>query len=188
MEYLYGELYSRDVKMKLLPITDPLLRKEPKEYDFDAEGDATKLCEDLFKKMLELGGVGLSANQIGIDKKIFVFGDGDKLTRYIINPTIIGLGDEAESMQEGCLSLPGVMLMVKRPTEVTLQYQDVKGEIVVETFLGLGARVVLHEYDHMLGQNFTQRVSKMKLDRAIKKAKKIKIKEARQSHEEQVYV
>jgi peptide deformylase len=59
-------------------------------------------------------------------------------------------------MQEGCLSLPGVMLMVKRPTEVTLQYQDVKGEIVVETFLSLGARVVLHEYDHMLGQNFTQ--------------------------------
>lgn len=174
--------------MKLLPITSPSLREAPAEYDFEKEGNPTELCEKLFAKMQASGGVGLSANQVGIDKKIFVFGDGKELTRYIINPTVISLGEETESMREGCLSLPGVMLMVKRPKEVTLQYQDVNGEVIVETFLELAARVVLHEYDHMLGQNFTQRVSKMKLDRAIKRAKKIKMQEARKAQEEQLYV
>ena len=62
--------------------------------------------------------------------------------------------------------------MVKRPTSVTLKYQNENGDEVVEEFLDLAARVVLHEYDHMLGQNFTQRVSKMKLDRAIKAQQK----------------
>lgn len=62
--------------------------------------------------------------------------------------------------------------MVKRPTKCTLKYQNENGDEVVEEFLDLAARVVLHEYDHMLGQNFTQRVSKMKLDRAIKAQKK----------------
>jgi len=174
--------------MKLLPITHPSLKKPPAEYDFEKEGDPTKLCEELFAKMQELGGIGLSANQVGIDKKIFVFGDGKDLTRYIVNPTIIGVGTESESMKEGCLSLPGIYLTVKRPTEVTLQYQNQSGDVVVETFLSMAARVVLHEYDHMLGQNFTQRVSKMKLDRAIKRAKKIGLKEARRILKEETYV
>ena len=69
--------------------------------------------------------------------------------------------------------------MVKRPTEVTLKYQDTEGNEVVEQFKDLAARVVLHEYDHMIGQNFTQRVSKLKLDRAIKAMKKKVTKKVR---------
>lgn len=164
--------------LELLPISDESLKKEPALFDFD-KYSATEVGEALFARMKELGGIGLSANQVGLDMKFFVFGDGDKLTRFIINPIIIAIGDEQVSMKEGCLSLAGVYLMVKRPTSVTLKYQNENGDEVVEEFLDLAARVVLHEYDHMLGQNFTQRVSKMKLDRAIKAMKKKVTKKVR---------
>ena len=62
--------------------------------------------------------------------------------------------------------------MVRRPIKCTMSYKNEENEIVIEEFEGIWARVALHEYDHMLGQNFTQRVSRVKLDRAIKKAKK----------------
>lgn len=166
------------MELELLPFSHELLKQAPKTFDFE-EHNAKEICDALFEKMKELGGIGLSANQVGLDMRIFVFGDGEGLTRYIINPTIIDLGEESVSMKEGCLSLPGVYLMVKRPTEVTLQYQNVEGEVVVEKFLDLAARVVLHEYDHMLGQNFTQRVSRLKLDRALKAVKKKTVKRIR---------
>ena len=164
--------------MELLKIGDEFLKREPKEFDFEKE-DAKELCDKLFEKQKELGGIGLSANQVGIDAKVFVFGDGESLKRYIINPIIIGISEEQVSMQEGCLSLPEVFLIVKRPKSVTLKYQDVEGADVVEEFHELAARVVLHEYDHMLGQNFTQRVSKLKLERAIKKIRKKVMKRIR---------
>ena len=62
--------------------------------------------------------------------------------------------------------------MVRRPIQCTMSYQNEDGDVILEQFEGLWARVALHEYDHMIGQNFTQRVSRVKLDRAIKKAKK----------------
>lgn len=171
--------------MELLDFSDELLKREPQELDFEKD-NALELCESLFAKMKELGGVGLSANQVGLDKKVFVFGDGEELTRYIINPTIVAIGDETVAMKEGCLSLPGVFLMVRRPTEVTLRYYDTDGNEVVEKFLDLAARVVLHEYDHMIGQNFTQRVSKLKLDRAIKAMKKKVTKKVRSDMRKQL--
>jgi peptide deformylase len=164
--------------LELLDFGNELLKREPKTFRF-ADDNAKEICDKLFARMKELGGIGLSANQVGLDYRIFVFGDGDALTRYIINPTIIAIGEETESMKEGCLSLPGVFLMVRRPTEVTLQYFDTDGNAVVEQFKDLAARVVLHEYDHMIGQNFTQRVSRMKLDRAIKAMKKKVTKKVR---------
>ena len=171
--------------MELLDFGNELLKREPQELDFEKD-NALELCDSLFSRMKELGGIGLSANQVGIDKKVFVFGDGEELTRYIINPTIIAIGEETVSMKEGCLSLPGVFLMVRRPTEVTLRYYDPDGNEVVEQFLELAARVVLHEYDHMIGQNFTQRVSKLKLDRAIKAMKKKVFKKVRSDMRKQL--
>ncbi len=164
--------------MELLEFSDELLKREPQELDFEKD-NAKEFCDKLFERMKELGGIGLSANQVGFDKKVFVFGSDDSMTRYIINPIIIAIGEETVAMKEGCLSLPGVFLMVRRPTDVTLRYYDTDGNEVVENFKELAARVVLHEYDHMIGQNFTQRVSKLKLDRAIKAMKKKVTKKVR---------
>ena len=70
--------------------------------------------------------------------------------------------------------------MVKRPTEVAIKYINSEGEEMVETYKGVTARVILHEYDHMVGQNFTMRVSKIKLERALKALKKKVKKHQRQ--------
>ena len=165
--------------LELVPFNDPLLRKAPELFDFDKH-DAKEVCDALFAKQIELNGAGLSANQVGLDMKVFTFGDGKELTRYIINPEIIGVSEKTVLSKEGCLSLPGLWLHIRRPISVTVDYYSTEGEKVTETFTELAATVFLHEFDHMLGQNFTMRVSKLKLDRALKALKKNKVKQARQ--------
>jgi len=75
-------------------------------------------------------------------------------------------------MTEGCLSRPNLWLMVTRPRVIKVKYFTFKGEEIKTTLNGYISRVFQHEYDHMIGIDFTQRVSKMKLERAIKKMKK----------------
>ena len=78
------------------------------------------------------------------------------------------IAKEEDHLREGCLSFPELWLMVKRPVQVTLKFFNSDGEEIVETYEGTTARVILHEYDHMLGANFTHRVSKLKLERGLK--------------------
>ena len=156
--------------MELIKFTDPALRNPPKPFDF--EEDANQLADTLWERCRELKGLGLSANQVGIDAKVFVMGVDEESRKDIINPEVISLSDETELAKEGCLSYPGLWLNVRRPKTVTASYQTTSGEYVVETFTGLSARVFLHEYDNMIGMNFSDHVSKMKLDMAMKSLEK----------------
>lgn len=157
--------------MKLLKFTDPALRKPPALFDFKTS-DPVALADSLWDKCRELQGFGLSANQVGIDARVFVMGVDEKTKKYIFNPEIVDYSEETMLAQEGCLSYPGLWLMVRRPVKCTIAYQNVDGEHVIEEFSGLTARVALHEYDHMIGMNFTDRVSKLKLDMAFKSLNK----------------
>ena len=159
-------------ELKLLPIDHPLLKKTPEEFNFE-ENDAHDTARILKKRMIDLGGVGLSANQIGLDQRAFCIGVRNPVTdevfeRVMFNPLLIVVNDETSIAEEGCLSVPGLRLHVRRPTECTITYYNEKQEQVTEKFLGIAARVALHEYDHMLGKNFMHRVSKLKMQRAIK--------------------
>jgi peptide deformylase len=129
------------------------------------------------KKQLELNGAGLSANQVGLDMQVFTFGDGKELVRYIINPEVVDLSDETVTMREGCLSLPGVWLNLTRPVSVTARYQRTDGSWATEEFIELAARVFLHEYDHLYGVVFKDKVSRLKWERA--KTKKGKVSKQR---------
>ena len=162
----------------LLPMTDSSLSKIPEPVDLEKE-DLKQLKADLLESMYHFGGIGLSANQVGIDKKFFVLGselvtdeEENKFEKSFFNPTLLTVSEEEESVKEGCLSYPGLWLMVKRPVQCTIKYYNSDGEEIVETYEGVSARVILHEYDHMLGMNFTQRVSKLKLERGLKAAEK----------------
>lgn len=155
-------------ELELLPFGDPFLNNKPSEFDFEKE-DARELSLRLFHAMGKAGGIGLSANQVGLDMKVFVMGGNDKVpSKAIFNPKLQSVSDKMVSMKEGCLSYPGLWLMIKRPLECSISYQDETGAVIAEGFSGFAARVVLHEYDHMLGQNFTQRASSLKLQRAMK--------------------
>ena len=125
--------------------------------------------------MKDLNGMGLSANQVGIMERAFVMYDNfeKRETAACFNPKIIHESEEQIIMEEGCLSYPGLWLKVKRPVWVEVKYENENGEQIWNKFTDLEARVFLHEFDHMEGTDFTKRVSRLRLDRAKKRQKKM---------------
>lgn len=158
-------------KLNLIHFADPRLQKRPPDFDFGGDVNPVLLANSLFKRMEGLGGIGLSANQLGLPYRMFVFGKGT--TQYnMFNPLVIGVSKETVVMEEGCLSFPELFLPIKRPAEVTASYTTEKNTVAICTFKGLAARIFLHEYDHMEGVTFIQHASKFKVDWALKKIEK----------------
>ena len=92
------------------------------------------------------------------------------------DPRIVSFSDEEIVMEEGCLTFPGLWLKVSRPDGIEVIYEDENGEKQEKAMFGLEARIFQHEYDHMEGTNFTKKVSKLRLDRAKKRLKKVQKK------------
>jgi peptide deformylase len=164
-------------ELELIHFADPRMNVRPPAFDFEKDGDkAEELVDVLYKKMLQLGGVGLSANQVGLPYRMFVFGNEEK--RFaMFNPNIIGASKEEVAIEEGCLSFPGFTLTLRRPAEIALEYQDEKGVIQTIAIKGVPARIVLHEYDHMEGINFTYHASNFKLKHELNKMRKKQVKQ-----------
>ena len=169
-------------ELKLIPPTDPRVQCAIAPFSDDMlkdEGfkDRKELSEAMFDTMKKYGGIGLSANQVGLPFNMFVLGDhpdiekGLKMTCF--NPMIISSSVEEETMKEGCLTFPFVFLSITRPRKVVVKYEDENGDLKEGSLDGMISRVFQHEYDHMLGRVFTEYASKMKLDIAYKKATKM---------------
>ena len=133
-----------------------------------------EMKDNLIETMEHFNGIGLSANQCGIMERVFVMYSDVKKKEIIacFNPKIITESDEEVFMDEGCLTYPGLWLKVKRPDGIEVTYEDENGEKQERAMFGLECRVFQHEYDHMEGTNFTQKVSKLKLDMAHRRQKK----------------
>jgi len=142
--------------------------------------DRAELSKKMYNSMVKYGGIGLSANQVGLPFRMFVMGGHPEIedgkVRNCFNPIIKDLSEETVLMKEGCLSFPFLFLSIKRPQWVNVQYTDENGETVEEYLHGMSARIFQHENEHMNGYIFTDLVGKLKLDRA-KKAQKKLIKE-----------
>ena len=169
-------------EIKLIPPSDPRVQTAIAPFD-DAmlkdEGfkDRKELSDKMFEAMKKYGGIGLSANQVGLPFNMFVMGDhpnlekGMKLTCF--NPMIISKSEEEVVMEEGCLTFPFLFLKITRPRKVVVKYTDENNELKEGQLDGMMSRVFQHEYEHMLGRTFTEHASKLKLDRAYKKAEKL---------------
>lgn len=128
---------------------DTVLRMKAREVDtFDA--DLERLVERMTALMHEANGVGLAATQVGVLRRLFVFVE-DGEDRVLINPTITASSKEVEVDDEGCLSLRDVLVPVERPTKVTLEGVDLKGEPVTMELEQPASRVAQHEIDHLDG-------------------------------------
>ena len=160
--------------MELLPNKHPSLRKRLQVCSEDL--DRQKLKDDLIECMEKNNGVGLSANQVGISERAFVMYSDVKKKEIIacFNPFITGYSDQKITMDEGCLTWPGLWLLVERPEGIVCNFEDETGEHVQCTMHGLESRIFQHEYDHMEGTNFTRRVSRLRFDMAQKKSKKVR--------------
>lgn len=157
--------------IKLVPDDHPVLHKTPQPYDFEKDGATAQIFANvMFEKMKEFKGVGLSANQVGVDVSYFVIGVDD-FRMDVFNPKIISATGESD-FNEGCLSYPGITVVLKRPEEIEVEYQDVDGKVIRRLLGGLTARIFQHEYDHMQGLTIKKKVSTMKWNLALKKSKK----------------
>lgn len=157
--------------INLVSSTEDILYTPPDPFVFDGEIDPVAFSNVLFEKMRDYHGLGLSANQVGLNLRAFVIGNDD-FRMSVFNPEIVSVSDDMTLMEEGCLSFPGVFLKVQRPTTIKVRYQNAKGELLEEDYNGLTARIFLHEYDHMQGITMQSRVSKLKWDMATKKVVK----------------
>jgi peptide deformylase len=154
----------------LVEETNPVLSKPAELWDWDKDGEVAELAHDMLKVMFENYGIGLAAPQIGINKRIFVMGN-PQLSYICVNPEIIeGQGDIKD--QEGCLSFPGLYLHVNRYETIKVKYYDILGKEHVKEFKDIQARVFQHEFDHLNGICFVNKVSKLSLELATKRRKK----------------
>ncbi len=148
---------------------DPVLKKRGEDVD-PALIDVKQLSEDMFETMYQANGIGLAAPQIGMSLRMFVVDSSpvdeeegnEPFKRVFVNPEVLNSQGAVWKYEEGCLSIPGVRADVQRPPVITIQYQDEQGEEHTETLDGMAARIVLHEYDHVEGILFTDRVKGLK--------------------------
>ncbi len=141
---------------------DPVLKKEAEEVPENYPELAT-LIEDMWETMYASDGVGLAAPQVGLSIRLFVadgtpFSEGDNgdeqcrdFKRVMINPVLFDLSEDQTTMEEGCLSIPGVREPVTRPTSLGVEYYDASWNLMEERLEGIAARIVQHEYDHLDG-------------------------------------
>ena len=160
--------------MKLLKYPDEFLNKQVKAVDLDNPGfDPVEIKQQMVELMLSSNGIGLSANQVGLDAQVFVMGDSKENSTICINPTVLQYTEETVDDIEGCLSFPNVFVKIKRPKEILAEWYNEKLEKQTVKIEGYSAKCYLHELDHLLGITFKDRASKLKWNMAEKKARKL---------------
>ena len=159
--------------MELLYYPNSFLNKKLKDVNLEDPGfNPAEIKEQMIDLMLRNNGIGLSASQVGLDAQLFVMGDSDSNTTVCINPTVLEYTSETVVDIEGCLSFPNIFVKVKRPKEILVKFYDENLEEQIVKIDGYSAKCYLHEWDHLQGVTFKDRVSKIKWDMAKKKAKK----------------
>ena len=148
---------------------EKFLRKKTADFDFSKH--SPKEIKDLIKKMRvamkKANGIGLSANQIGLDLKFFIARVDNKFYS-VFNPKITKFSEEKITLEEGCLSAPEVFGPVERPQKITLEGQDINGKKIKIKAWDLLARVFQHEVDHLSGVLFIDKAKELyKYERKI---------------------
>ncbi|PYO94193.1 MAG: peptide deformylase [Gemmatimonadetes bacterium] len=133
-----------------------------------------RLVDDLFETMRAAKGVGLAANQVGVAQRVAVvdIGDEDPPALALINPVILDRGDELETAEEGCLSIPEIFGDVERPSHIVLEALDRDGKKFRVEARGYKARAIQHEIDHLDGILFLDHLSAVKRSLLLAKWKK----------------
>jgi peptide deformylase len=144
---------------------DPVLKKKAVEV-IPKDLDVPKLIEDMYETMYLANGVGLAAPQIGKSLRMFVIDaspmDDASLKEVFINPEILSEEGEDWPYEEGCLSIPGIRADVTRKSKIRVKYLNADLKEKEVELVGLEARVVQHEFDHIEGKLFTDYMSSLK--------------------------
>ena len=170
-----GAFFWYDYCMELLTLGNELLRQKAQPVtDFGEEIAAN--CEIMLQAIERENGLAIAAPQLGIMKRFFVTHlDGDEV-RVFINPSILETSLETTKAEEGCLSIPTIYASVERPREIKIQAWNEKGRPFTLQAKGFLARVILHEYDHLDGVLFLDRLDLDKRQKLVEKYEKKRAK------------
>lgn len=172
--------------MAILPITvygDKILRKKAERVD-NVDFETIELIKNMSDTMHNASGIGLAANQVGSDKAIFILDisvvDGYEHTKpmVIINPEILEVSEETCIIEEGCLSIPDIRREVTRPAAVKIKYNDTDMKEHIIDADELLARVMQHEYDHLQGVLFLDKLNEATLKKLKRQLARIKSRKA----------
>ncbi len=159
------------MKFPIIAYGDPVLRKKATAIEPDEYPHIKELVENMFETMYAAYGVGLAAPQVGLSMRLFIvdvasFADEEPslkdFKKTFINATILEETGEEWAFNEGCLSIPEIREDVYRKPTVRLSYYDENWKHYEETFTGMAARVIQHEYDHIEGKLFTDKLSPLR--------------------------
>lgn len=149
-----------------------MLKAEMPMFDFNnPPTDPTKLANKMTSIVKNRKALGLAANQIGLPYRVFVMQSDPFFVCF--NPEITAYSDEEVSLDEACLSWPGVGVRVKRPKSIRCKFTDPYGNVCVRKFTGMAARVFQHELDHLNGITFIDRANNFHKERFRKKWKQV---------------
>ena len=167
----------------IVAIGDSVLKTKAKALAPDLPAaDLAQLIADMYETMYYAHGVGLAAPQIGKGVRLFVMDSGPmveldeedlaeleegetpepSIKRAFLNPVMVSETGEQWGFEEGCLSIPGVRELVSRHADIVLRYEDENRQVHEEAFSGMAARIIQHEYDHLEGILFTDKLSSFK--------------------------
>jgi peptide deformylase len=163
---------------KIVLLGDQRLRETSTAVE-QFDGEVSELAKTLSNTMVAAKGLGLAAPQIGIQKRVIAVRTGTRempepLT--LVNPKLISMSKELVEGDEGCLSIPGVSLSIKRAQSIVVRYQNVDGTVEILEADGLLAICIQHEIDHLNGTLILDHVSRLKRDRAKSQFEKFKRK------------
>jgi len=155
-----------------MEFNDEYLTSKCHDFDFQsAPFDPFEFAQNLMKFMYEKNGLGLAANQVGVPYRIFAM-RGAPENFVCFNPKIVGRSTDQIVLEEGCLSYPGLLVKVKRPSMVRVRFNTPNGDVETRQFIGMSARVFQHEMDHLDGIRFFDKANKFHKDQAFRKWKK----------------
>jgi len=165
----------------ILKYGSPVLRKH--SVEFTEEDNLVEIVKNLFDTLKKEGGLGLAGPQIGILKRVFLMDTSslneddptiEKVEQAFINPEILGYSSETTIYGEGCLSIPGINEEVKRPEKIRVRYLDMSFSKIEEELDGVKSRIFQHEYDHLEGVLFIDKLSHLRRKFLTTKLNKIK--------------
>ena len=162
-------------KLEVLHFPDKRLRKIAKPVE-KVNQEIKDIIEQMFFTMYEEKGIGLAATQVNIQKRLIVIDVSENRDKklFLINPEIISLSDDLDTMEEGCLSVPGFYESVSRPKTVKVSSLDFNSNRIEFEANGLLATCIQHEIDHLNGKLFVDHISALKRNRIEKKITKLK--------------
>lgn len=162
-------------KLPIITLPDPLLRTQSAPIE-QIDDTTRRLIEDMLESMYAAPGIGLAAVQVAVPRRLLVLDVTDKdeprQPIAMINPEILKLGDTSRVYEEGCLSLPDVLVDIERPASVTVRYLDRDGRQQVLEADGLLATAIQHEMDHLDGKLIIDFLSRLKRDMVVRRFKK----------------